>query len=91
MMIFMFLFSHHALHRLCKTIHLSATHVLQTVTKQAQHKAVLTYALLLKLLSLLSRKKKTSTSSNNILTCNAKKKKLCTVEYINSRAARVSM
>lgn len=58
MMMFMFLFSHHVLHRLCKTIHLSATPILQTVTKQAQHKAMLTYALLLKLLSLLSRKKR---------------------------------
>lgn len=61
-MIFMILFIHHVLHKLCKTIHLSATPILQTVTKQAQHEAVLTYAwpiiLLLKLLSLLSRKKK---------------------------------
>lgn len=65
MMMFMFLFSHHVLHRLCKTIHLSATPILQTVTKQAQHKAMLTYALLLKLFSLLSRKKKKEITSTN--------------------------
>lgn len=87
----MFLFSHHALHRLCKTIHLSATHVLQTVTKQAQHKAMLTYALLLKLLSLLSRKKKHQHQAIIFSPAMLKKKKLCTVEYINIRAARVSM